>query len=158
MKHISAILLCAMMPEGVLFAQSQPEDSTLNRTVVVENQYNPEVMDAYKVNVLPKIEEPAVAKKDIDYAMSVRPLVGWQSAPMELVSNGPVQDKALPGYVRLSYGNRNNTDIKLSYLWNMTDRDRLDVMGSFYGFSGNVASLNEGEWDWKSRFSVPMCH
>lgn len=152
MKHISAILLCAMMPAGVLFAQSQPEDSTLNRTVVVENQYNPEVMDAYKVNVLPKIEEPAVAKKDIDYAMSVRPLVGWQSAPMELVSNGQVQDKALPGYVRLSYGNRNNTDIKLSYLWNMTDRDRLDVMGSFYGFSGNVASLNEGEWDWKSRF------
>lgn len=45
--------------------EQQKKDSTLNRTVVVENQYNPEVMDAFKVNVLPKIEEPQVAKKTL---------------------------------------------------------------------------------------------
>ena len=37
-------------------AQQHAADSALNRTVVVENQYNPEVMDAFKVNVLPKVE------------------------------------------------------------------------------------------------------
>ena len=48
---------------ATLAAQEQAKDSTLNRTVVVENQYNPEVMDAFKVNILPKVEEPAVAKQ-----------------------------------------------------------------------------------------------
>ena len=36
------------------YAQEQA-DTTLNRTVVVENQYNPEVMDAFKINVLPEV-------------------------------------------------------------------------------------------------------
>lgn len=152
MKHLSAIIFCTMVPVGILHAQNQPTDSTLNRTVVVENQYNPEVMDAYKVNVLPKIEEPAVAKKEIDYATSVRLLTGWKSSPMELVSTEWKQPKALPGYARLSYGNRNNTDVKLSYLWDLTAKDQLGIMGSFYGFDGNVPSLNDGGWNWKSRF------
>ena len=55
-----------MSPVVKGYAQEQVKDSTLNRTVVVENQYNPEVMDAFKVNVLPKVEEPAVAKQHID--------------------------------------------------------------------------------------------
>ena len=147
MRHLSAILFCAMMSAGILYAQTQPNDSTLSRTVVVENQYNPEVMDAYKVNVLPKVEEPAAAKKGIDYATSVRPLTGWKSSPMELVSGELKREKALPGYGRVAYGNRNNTDLKLSYLWDFTDRDQLGIMGSFYGFCGDVASFDEGEWD-----------
>lgn len=44
-------------------AQTQPKDTTLNRTVVVEQEYNPIIMDAAKVNVLPKVEEPVVNKK-----------------------------------------------------------------------------------------------
>ena len=70
-------------PDGGISAQEQKKDSTLNRTVVVENQYNPEVMDAFKVNVLPKVEEPAVAKKNIDYATSLRPLTSWTVRPMD---------------------------------------------------------------------------
>lgn len=70
MKQIKIALVCAgLLPGAVISAQEQKKDSTLNRTVVVENQYNPEVMDAFKVNVLPKVEEPAVAKKNIDYAI-----------------------------------------------------------------------------------------
>ena len=38
------------------------KDSVLNRTIVVENQYNPEVMDAFKINVLPEVAEPVVTK------------------------------------------------------------------------------------------------
>ena len=48
MKYISTILVCAgLWPAATVCAQNGGEkDSTLNRTVVVENQYNPEVMDA----------------------------------------------------------------------------------------------------------------
>lgn len=35
-------------------AQTQPQDTTMNRTVVVEQEYNPDIMDASKVNVLPR--------------------------------------------------------------------------------------------------------
>ena len=35
-------------------AQTQPQDTTMNRTVVVEQEYNPDIMDASKVNVLPQ--------------------------------------------------------------------------------------------------------
>ena len=49
MKQIKIALVCAgLLPGAVISAQEQKKDSTLNRTVVVENQYNPEVMDAFK--------------------------------------------------------------------------------------------------------------
>ena len=67
-KYRKQILICAGLVTltNVAAQQQQKNDSTVNRTVVVENQYNPEVMDAIKVNVLPKIEEPAVAKTQIN--------------------------------------------------------------------------------------------
>ena len=65
MKYISTILVCAgLWPAATVCAQNGGEkDSTLNRTVVVENQYNPEVMDAFKVNVMPEVEETATRRR-----------------------------------------------------------------------------------------------
>ena len=76
MKYISVFLVGITVSFGSLYAQNQGNDSILNRTVVVENQYNPEIMDAFKMNVLPDIEEPAVTKQHIDYATAVRPFSG----------------------------------------------------------------------------------
>ena len=52
---------------------TQPKDTTMNRTVVVEQEYNPDIMDASKVNVLPKVEEPTVSKKNVEYATTFFP-------------------------------------------------------------------------------------
>lgn len=90
------ILGAALLPMLPAAAQQQAKDSTLNRTVVVENQYNPEVMDAFKVNVLPQIEEPAVAKQHIDYAESQRPLTTWAVAPMGPITRSLTQPVAPP--------------------------------------------------------------
>lgn len=153
MKHISAIIMgVALLPVVKGYAQEQAKDSTLNRTVVVENQYNPEVMDAFKVNVLPKVEEPAVAKQHIDYATSVRPLTTWSFSPMAPITSEQKQPDAPRGYIRGAYGSRNNTDLKASYLWDISRRDRLQFMGSLYGMYGNISSLVPDEGDWKSRF------
>lgn len=134
-----------------LWGQEQSKDSTLSRTVVVENQYNPEVMDAFKVNVLPKVEEPAVAKQHIDYATAIRPLSGWQGNPMPVLVRNVKPEEAYRGYVRAAYGNRNNTDVKMGYVWDITSRDRLDVMASLYGMHGDIPRMDM-ELDWKSRF------
>ena len=139
-KYRNQILICAGLVtlNSVAAQQQQKNDSTVNRTVVVENQYNPEVMDAFKVNVLPKIEEPAVAKTQINYASSVHQLNKFPVYHMDVMNREVTEDKARRGYVRLAYGNRNNTDFKGSYLWNITDRDILDVMATFHGYSGNI--------------------
>ena len=153
MKNYRKLILTGT---GLLFvtaamAQEQPKDSTLNRTVVVENQYNPEVMDAFKVNVLPKVEEPAVAKQHIDYATSIYPLTSYAFEPMGVITRDVSQKGTHRGYLRGAYGTLNNVDVKGAYLWNMTERDQLDVMGSFYGHSGDV-NFPDTDIDNKQRF------
>lgn len=146
------IIICAgICAATTLAAQEQAKDSTLNRTVVVENQYNPEVMDAFKVNILPKVEEPAVAKQEINYAAGIHPFAAWEVNPMKPFNPEMRQENAHRGYARISYGNRNNTDVKGSYLWDITKRDRLGVMASLYGMYGDISNLT-GTQDWKSRF------
>ena len=146
------IIICAgICAAATLAAQEQAKDSTLNRTVVVENQYNPEVMDAFKVNILPKVEEPAVAKQEINYAAGIHPFAAWEVNPMKPFNPEMRQENAHRGYARISYGNRNNTDVKGSYLWDITKRDRLGVMASLYGMYGDIPNLS-GTQDWKSRF------
>ena len=53
MKKIAIIAFVGLLPLSAVYAQ---QDSTLNRTVVVENEYNPTVMDASKINVLPRVD------------------------------------------------------------------------------------------------------
>ena len=53
--------LAFLMPFNLQAQNTQPKDTTMNRTVVVEQEYNPDILDASKVNVLPKVEEPTVS-------------------------------------------------------------------------------------------------
>ncbi len=153
-KYRKQILICAGLVTltNVAAQQQQKNDSTVNRTVVVENQYNPEVMDAFKVNVLPKVEEPAVAKTQIDYASSVHQMNKFPVLHMDVMNREISEDKVKRGYVRLSYGNRNNTDLKGAYLWNITERDVLDVMATFHGYSGNIGA----GYDFDPVTSIPI--
>ena len=61
------------MPSSLQAQTTQPKDTTMTRTVVVEQEYNPDIMDASKVNVLPKVEEPTVSKKEVEYATTFFP-------------------------------------------------------------------------------------
>ena len=134
------------------YAQEQAPDTVLNRTVVVENQYNPEVMDAFKINVLPEVEEPAVPKQHIDYATSPRPFSAGGFTPMQAMSSDEKQQEAPRGYARAAYGTGNNVDARLSYLWDISRRDCLGFSASLYGMNGDVPSVFSGADDWKSRF------
>lgn len=133
-------------------AQQHAADSALNRTVVVENQYNPEVMDAFKVNVLPKVEEPALPKQHIDYATALHPFSNWNFTPLQAMTSEEKQREVPRGYLRASYGSRNNVDARFSYLWDISRRDFLHVDASLYGMNGDVPSVITEADDWKSRF------
>ena len=102
MKKKLVILSIGMLP--LLAAHAQEQDTTLVRTVVVENQYNPTVMDASKINVLPKVEEPTVPKTHIDYATSLRPVSAWNYQAMQPIVKDWKADAAYRGYLRAGDG------------------------------------------------------
>ena len=149
-KYTKAILCFAWMSVTSAYAQEAVQDSTLNRTVVVENEYNPEVMDAYKVNIMPKIEEPEIAKKEIVYAAEGKAFKHWQFNAMQPYTRRFMKPDAKRGYMSAAYGNRNNIDVKGGYLWDITPKDQLDLMGIFYGHSGKT-DLENAVRDWNGR-------
>lgn len=154
MKSLGILFICG----GMLTAQSmqaqkdEKKDSVLNRTVVVENQYNPEVMDAFKINVLPEVQEPAVPKHEIDYATNSQTFSQWQFQPMKAMLREQNQAIAPRGYARAAYGNMGNIDLKGSYLWDISKNDRMGIMASMYGRNGSLPKLSEETDDWESRF------
>ncbi len=143
------IVLIAGVCLSSLVAVHAQQDSTLNRTVIVENEYNPTVMDASKINVMPKVDEPKATKRNIDYATSLRPVSSWNYQAMSPVVREWETDKAYRGYLRAGYGNNGNADVKAGYLWDMTAKDRLNLSASLDGWNGDMP--DGYVLDWKSR-------
>lgn len=143
----SLFVIGAFLPLSVAYSQ---QDSTLNRTVVVENEYNPHIMDASKMNILPEPEEPAVVKKGIEYATALRPVSAWVYERMSPITREWVANRAKRGYARAGYGNYGNVDVKAGYVWDITGNDRLTVGVSLDGMNGELKHRDAE--DWKSRF------
>lgn len=144
-------------------AQTQPKDTTVNRTVVVEQQYIPDIMDASKVNVLPKVEEPAVSKKAVEYATFISPAKAIPAGTMQAYTGQESKENVLPGYVRVGYGNYNNLDVYGNYLFRLSDKDRLNVNFQMDGMKGvlDMPFGNEREWNayyYRTRANVNYLH
>ena len=144
MKRIAMIAGLGMM--ALTAAYAQQNNTELERTVVVENQYNPTVMDASKINVLPKVEEPSVPKSNIDYVTSLRPVSAWNYQSMGLMPREQVADAIYRGWFRAGYGMHGNVDVKAGYEGYVGSKDRLGVAASLDGWNGELAGLNEEDW------------
>lgn len=144
MKRIAMIAGLGMM--ALTAAYAQQNNTELERTVVVENQYNPTVMDASKINVLPKVEEPLVPKSNIDYVTSLRPVSAWNYQSMGLMSREQMADAIYRGWFRAGYGTHGNVDVKAGYEGYIGSKDRLGVAASLDGWNGELAGLNEEDW------------
>ena len=133
---IRYIPLAALLLSAGLAAQTQQPDTALTRTVVVEQEYAPLIQDAAKVNVLPRVEEPVVTPKNVEY--DTAPLAATQIPADTLPSYAAREtpDKATPGYDRLGYGNLGNLDVYADYLFRLSRRDRLGVTVGVQGMDG----------------------
>lgn len=158
MKQLNNILFAAALLSVSLNAvgQTVKKDTTLNRVVIVEKEYNPDIMDASKVNVLPKVQEPTVGKKSIEYNMSLLPFASFEEV-MRPVTQNLDQAKATRGYARLGYGNNGNVDAKVAYLFNLSQRDNLNVSASLDGMKARLTlpEIFETTYlnrNWKSRY------
>ena len=159
MKRIAMIAGLGMMTLTAVYAQQNNKD--LERTVVVENQYNPTVMDASKINVLPKVEEPSVPKSNIDYVTSLRPVSAWSYQNMSLMSRKQMADAIYRGWLRAGYGTYGNVDVKVGYEGYVSSKDRLGVAASLDGWNGKLVGLNEEDWTsrlYDTRVGVDYSH
>lgn len=134
-----------------LQAQTQPKDTTMNRTVVVEQEYNPDIIDASKVNVLPKVEEPTVSKKEVEYATTFFPATSLPFDLMRPYTGKEIQPGSNPGYVRAGYGNYGNLDVLANYLFQMSDRDKLNLRFQMDGMDGKLTMPGQEE-KWKAYY------
>lgn len=153
MKKIQYILggiALLVFPLGV-HAQKQVKDSTVNRTVIVEQEYNPDILDASKINVLPKVEPPTVSKRTVEYDATLVPAGNIPTTTMQAYTGKEVQSKALPGYVRLGYGNYGNLDMRANYLFMLSNNDRINLNFHMDGMNGKL-DLPDNNGDWKSYF------
>lgn len=150
LKYILGGMALIALPLGIQ-AQTQPKDTTMNRTVIVEQEYNPDILDASKVNVLPKVELPAVSKKEVEYDATLAPAGVIPTTPMQAYTGKETQTKALPGYVRLGYGNYGNLDAHANYLFTLSDKDRLNLTFRMDGMDGKLDIPDNGG-DWNSYF------
>lgn len=127
------------------------KDTILTRTVVVENEYNPNIMDANKINVLPRVEEPTVNKKEIEYAHTEKPFSAFNPYAMSNFAPMPGQEDATRGWVNLGYGNCGNLLGRISYLYELGKRDNLHLAAAFDGQHAKL-ELPDSEEKWSSRF------
>lgn len=135
---LTALLIC-----GALFAQ---EDNK-NAVVSVENDYNPTVVTVNKKNFTPTVEGKSNAEPaELIFSKQATPYTGFTSERNSL-DILPQQDKALPGYLRVGYGIRNDIDAKLAYNIDLGKKSFLRVLGAFDGFKSNVASIYFPEWN-----------
>ncbi len=147
MKFNYYILAGAFFFTTSIKAQEQSKDTTHIRTVVVEQEYNPTLMDASKVNVLPPVEEPKVTKKEVVYDTKFSPSYMFPKTSIEPFMGTETLKKANPGYIRFGYGNYGNIDSRLNYLFSISPRDQLNVDFSLMGMNGELELFNGNKWD-----------
>ncbi|WP_195629651.1 TonB-dependent receptor [Bacteroides finegoldii] len=160
---IGGIILAISIPSHLLAQTTQPKDTTMNRTVVVEQEYNPDIMDASKVNVLPKVEEPTVSKKEVEYATTFFPATSVPAGLMNPYTGKEIQPGSAPGYVRAGYGNLGNLDILANYLFRLSKKDKLNVRFQMDGMDGKLTlPYTDGEkWNafyYRTRANVDYTH
>lgn len=154
-QTLSASLLSGLLMMAVpalVNAQTTPQQQEgVDRTVVVEQEYNPEIKDADKINVVPKIVEPQIIPRQVEYETTVFPATTISRPPIGIYAGKEVQKSATPGYVRLGYGNNGNLDLRASYLFNLSDRDKLSLYAGMDGMNGKL-QLPFIDEKWKSRY------
>ncbi len=103
MKKIFSVLICILISGVILQSKAQQ----INRDVVVVKPYEPSLSDAYKISVLPKIEDSASVTPKFDYSI----LPAKIDAPFELKPInaarmlGTPLEKLYTSYIMLGMGN-----------------------------------------------------
>jgi len=157
--YIIGILLALPM---CATAQEQKNDTTLTRTVVVENVYTPDILDAQKINVMPQVEPLQSSQKQVEYATSLAPWGNLPSSVMPIITGKDRQNTAFPGYVRIGLGLPGAVDLLGNYHYAITPEDDLNAYALFSGTKGDRKTDSGYIWEgaryYQTRAGVDYTH
>lgn len=158
-NRITIACLGLILASTSAMAQVAEKDTTLNRTVVVEREFNPVIERTTKVNVLPKVEEPNITPKKVEYDLTavqprsyavalVKPLVALE------------EEKIAPrGYFRFGFGNYGNIDGRAHYTFVISPKDKLTLDLTSYGMNGELDQYYfEDKENWDAFYYRTMGH
>lgn len=122
------VLVWALLP----FVSSVAQNKDGQRVVTVEREYNPDVENASKVDVLPDHQLPTVQRRPVEYGASAQAYRGsrYQLGP-DIIQQ--TQGRSTRGYVQGGGGNYGQVDFKAGYLFDLTENDELNAAFSFGG-------------------------
>ena len=142
---ITALLLAMPM---ALVAQND----TIRRTVRVESIYNPVLASSEKRSFLPEEQQLVTNREKVVYADESHDPGNLSRDPFGSGVVALRQERLLPAYLRLGYGNRNNVDALGLYRATLSRNDVINVGASVKGWNGNIpfkgltAPVDSGSW------------
>lgn len=148
MKRYLTLLPTLLIAFGAL-SQTTSND-TINRMVLVESTYNPIIAGAAKRQFLPDEVEPSMKKEDIVYADGSLPFSQFKRTARVVEGMPVAQEKGLPGYVHLGYGNYNNLNALAAYRLHLKEHHSLSFKAHTDGWYGKLPLLGSSKSKWRS--------
>ena len=148
-QHILTLLLGAAGLTAYAQHTTQPNDTTLTRTVVVEREYTPEILDAQKVNVIPQVVPPVSHHPSVDYDKQLHPANAIPAQVMSPTIIPLAQASGWPGLLRIGFGNLSQWDALAAYRFKPSERDVLSLSAHATGDKSNFNLMNE-DTPWSS--------
>lgn len=141
------IALSALFLATASRAQQTP-DTTLVRTVVVEQEYTPDIMDATKVNVLPQVTPPSAPRQKVAYDATLHPANHIPATSMPSYAAQETHAKAAPAYVRLGYGSLGQVDAQAACHLLLPAENRLSLSLTLDGYQDklNLPDYDGEKW------------
>jgi len=124
-------------------AQTTPAkvDSTLNRQILLERDFDPTLQDASKINTLPAVHEPVVKQANIQYE-NRQPGLTFNNYPLGDTGSGDIRTNVdyskKRGYLNLGAGSYSNIMGSLGYKILDTKIDELDIFVRHNSTNGNI--------------------
>jgi hypothetical protein len=145
-----------MTTAGATTAQAQeaaPADTTMNKVLVIENEYIPQISEAQKINVVPEVKAPTVTPKQVEYATGSSPAGHIPAGTMPAITAAETQPQAKRGYARIGLGSHGNIDLLGNYLFSLGSRDRLNLNLQADGMNAKLKLKDsDGEYKWRSKY------
>ncbi|GAB6011904.1 TonB-dependent receptor [Viscerimonas tarda] len=139
-------------------AQNKAEnDSTLNRQVLLERDFNPTLQDAFKINTLPAIHEPVVKQVNAQFEER-QPTLNFSNFPIGDTGSGDIKTgidfNKKRGYLSVGAGTRALIDGKAGYRILDSTTDKLDILARYNSINGkvNYTEQNDGLKDAKVKY------
>lgn len=140
-----SIIFVTLISSSVISVNAQntsaKADSTLNRQILLERDFDPTLQDASKINTLPAVHESVVKQANVQYEHR-QPGLSFDSYPVGDTGSGDIKTaidySKKRGYLDLGAGSYGNIIGRLGYKILDTKTDQLDVFVRHSSTNGDI--------------------